>query len=799
MKAITASALLSALSAICVQTAAVPDVDTRYPYTGPVVPVGDWIDPTVNSNAKGFPRLVEPPAVSPLSANPSNNVNVISISYIPQGINIHYQTPFGLGAAPFVNWGTDATNLNHKASGITHTYDRTPPCSAVAVTQCSQFFHDVQIGGLQPDTTYYYQVPSANGTTASDVLSFTTARAAGDTTEFTVAVLNDLGYTNAAGTYKQLIKAVNEGVAFAWHGGDISYADDWFSGILPCADDWPVCYNGSSSSLPGGVITSAYDVPLPAGEIPNQGGPLGGDMSVLYESNWDLWQQWLVNISTKVPYMVLPGNHEASCGEFDGPGNVMTAYLNDNVTNGTAPSSELTYYSCPPSQRNFTAYQHRFRMPGPETGGVGNFWYSFDYGLAHFVALDGETDYANSPEWPFAADVAGNDTLPTAGETYITDSGPFGAIDGSYKDTKSYAQYKWLAEDLASVDRTKTPWLIVMSHRPMYSSGVSSYQAHIRAAFEALMLQYGVDAYFSGHIHWYERLFPLGVNGTIDTASIVNNNTYYTNAGVSMTHIVNGMAGNIESHSTLSAGENILNITAILDQEHYGFSKLTVLNATTLKWSFVRGDDGSLGDELTLLKPIFSNSTSTSVTSSSTSITSITMKYTNVTTSTTSVTPSATSGINSGTRVVTSGASTISSGTNRVTYITETVTDYTTYCPYATVFTQGSKTYTVTEATTLTITDCPCTLTHTVTGSTSVPVSTASTASSKVYTTVTTTSPVVPLNTPATSTVHYNATATVSSRPNSTTPLVFTGSASHKGPTYLASIACLLGLVMYIF
>jgi hypothetical protein len=137
-------------------------------------------------------------------------------------------------------------------------------------------------------------------------------------------------------------------------------------------------------------------------------------------------------------------------------------------------------------------------MPGAETGGVGNFWYSFDYGLAHFVALDGETDYADSPEFPFAADVTGNETLPTANQTYVTDSGPFGAINGSYKDTKSYAQYRWLAEDLASVDRTKTPWLIVMSHRPMYSSSIASYQTDIRKAFEALLLQYGVDAYFSG-------------------------------------------------------------------------------------------------------------------------------------------------------------------------------------------------------------------------------------------------------------------------------------------------------------
>lgn len=234
------------------------------------------------------------------------------------------------------------------------SYDRTPPCSAVsAVTQCNQFYHDVQITGLAADTTYYYQIPAANGTTQSDVLSFTTARAAGDKTPFNIAILNDMGYTNAHGTYQQLLNVVNQGAAFAWHGGDISYADDWYSGILPCESDWPVCYNGSATQLPGGPPYPAeyVDAPLPAGEIANQGGPQGGDMSVLYESNWDLWQQWMNNITSKVPYMVLPGNHEAACAEFDGPNNELTAYLDYDKANSTANSSDLTYYSCPPSQR----------------------------------------------------------------------------------------------------------------------------------------------------------------------------------------------------------------------------------------------------------------------------------------------------------------------------------------------------------------------------------------------------------------------------------------------------------------
>lgn len=51
-----------------------------------------------------------------------------------------------------------------------------------------------------------------------------------------------------------------------------------------------------------------------------------------------------------------------------------------------------------------------------------------------------------------------------------------------------------------------------------------------------------------------------------------------------------------------------------------------------------------------------------------------------------------------------------SSAYSNVTYTTEVVTAYTTYCPAATQITHGTNTYTVTEATTLTISDCPCTV-----------------------------------------------------------------------------------------
>ncbi|KAI2639959.1 hypothetical protein GGS21DRAFT_388525 [Xylaria nigripes] len=58
---------------------------------------------------------------------------------------------------------------------------------------------------------------------------------------------------------------------------------------------------------------------------------------------------------------------------------------------------------------------------------------------------------------------------------------------------------------------------------------------------------------------------------------------------------------------------------------------------------------------------------------------------------------------------------------NVTSYTTQVVTSYETYCPGPTQITYGTNTYTITEATTLTITDCPCTV--------SVPVLTTSSVS----------------------------------------------------------------------
>lgn len=62
--------------------------------------------------------------------------------------------------------------------------------------------------------------------------------------------------------------------------------------------------------------------------------------------------------------------------------------------------------------------------------------------------------------------------------------------------------------------------------------------------------------------------------------------------------------------------------------------------------------------------------------------------------------------------------------TGEVVWTTEVVTAYTTYCPAPTTVVMNNKTHVVTEATTLTITDCPCTISKPHTGTPAKPTGT---------------------------------------------------------------------------
>lgn len=156
---------------------------------------------------------------------------------------------------------------------------------------------------------------------------------------------------------------------------------------------------------------------------------------------------------------------------------------------------------------------------------------------------------------------------------------------------------------------------------------------------------------------------------------------------------------------------------------------------------------------------------------------------------------------------------------------TETVSSYTTYCPLPTTVVQGNKTYTITSATTLTVTNCPCSLTKTYPATvttitlssltTYCPAPTTITYSSATYpvtTSGTVTLPVVtvstvpittasasvaPVSSGLTTSIATNTPKPVTSTAASSLPAQITNGASHNGETGFGALA-LAGLAAMI-
>jgi hypothetical protein len=113
---------------------------------------------------------------------------------------------------------------------------------------------------------------------------------------------------------------------------------------------------------------------------------------------------------------------------------------------------------------NARHYYSQFPMPGNQQ------WYSFDFGAAHFTAL--------------------NDTPPSSDPTSITSE-----------------QAPFLDSDLGA---TQQPWKLVTHHRPEYTSSTGHPPADdLQQAWESILDARHVDMVLNGHAHAYERSKPL--------------------------------------------------------------------------------------------------------------------------------------------------------------------------------------------------------------------------------------------------------------------------------------------------
>ena len=130
---------------------------------------------------------------------------------------------------------------------------------------------------------------------------------------------------------------------------------------------------------------------------------------------------------------------------------------------------EQEYSPAPAIGAKYVEYESRMRTP---INGAGPFYYSWETANVHMISLNSYQDFSSSSD-----------------------------------------MYKWLEKDLQSVDRSKTPWVFVGTHAPWYNSNKhhqnETEEWGMRVSMEPLMKKYAVDALICGHVHAYERSYPV--------------------------------------------------------------------------------------------------------------------------------------------------------------------------------------------------------------------------------------------------------------------------------------------------
>ena len=273
-----------------------------------------------------------------------------------------------------VVYGTSPNSLTNTATGIQSSYLESN------YQDITFWQHFVTATGLSPSTTYYYKCGDPiDGW--SPIYTFTTAPEVGSTGEFKFAVYGDMGIANSQFTQSRLYSKSSSGeLNFIFHIGDIGYADDY--------------------------------------------------TDAMYEAVWDQWFATMQPVTSIIPYMVTPGNHEYSCYQPAG----CSYATNFTVYNNRFKSILFFFFFV--FQTNINQ-KSNYTVPYKESGGVNNMWYSFDYGNVHFVSIDTETDYPNAPEGP--------------------------SVFGD--------QLTWLQNDLAAAAQNPSiDWIVAGGHRPIYSS-----------------------------------------------------------------------------------------------------------------------------------------------------------------------------------------------------------------------------------------------------------------------------------------------------------------------------------------
>jgi len=350
--------------------------------------------------------------------------------------------------------------------------------------------------------------------------------------------------SEAAGT-----TSTYEAGVFGWHGWIHRV---WLEDLSPAT--W-YCYQvGNANSKYGFTwstdVFSFHTPPLPQTVLEEPVvAAIYGDMGTFMPLGFRVTNQMIQDVEASQPFdaIVHVGDiayaGTGSTREFEGIWDLygnqvqpLAAYMPQQTTVG----NHEKYY-------NYTSFRSRYKMPGYETEGMGNFYFSYNYGPIHFTSMCTENVFSYAP--------------------------------GS-------AQYGWIEQDLAAADanREERPWVVLLGHRPMYSSDEQSDSGDLRVDIEPLLKKYNVDLYVAGHMHEYERTYPVYNNTPTATPAATSTEpttTTYVNP-TATTHLTIGTAGAL----VLERWVNPQPTWSAFREERYGYGTLAAYNATHLQFQF---------------------------------------------------------------------------------------------------------------------------------------------------------------------------------------------------------------------
>ncbi|KAK2414125.1 purple acid phosphatase [Trifolium repens] len=307
---------------------------------GPFLPVTVPFDPSLRGDTVDLPdtdprvrRQVTGFQPEQISLSLSTTHDSVWISWITGeyqiGYNIKPLDPKTVSSV--VQYGTSKFELVNEAKGQSLIYSQLYPFEGLQ-NYTSGIIHHVRLTGLEPSTLYYYQCGDPSLHAMSDIYYFRTMPISGPKSyPGRIAIVGDLGLTyNTTTTISHMTSNEPDLVLLI---GDVTYANLYLT-------------NGTGSNC--------YSCSFPQTPIHET-----------YQPRWDYWGRFMQNLVSRVPIMVVEGNHEIEIQAGD---------------------------------KTFVAYSSRFAFPSEESGSLSTFYYSFNAGGIHFIMLGAYINYEKPGE-----------------------------------------------------------------------------------------------------------------------------------------------------------------------------------------------------------------------------------------------------------------------------------------------------------------------------------------------------------------------------------------------------------------